>query len=177
MQRINRTYIIVCILALAFIFSNCYKQNLNELPVETQTGSNTFGCKVNGVIYRPVGVPFSLSYAYDVRYSKANKVVSISTRNGDQFLRIVLDSVYQPGTYPIFNPIKNSFNYANASLDSACVEFANYNSTQIGSVIITRIDTINKIVSGRFSGILTKSSCDNINITEGRFDYKMDMYP
>ena len=39
---------------IAILFISC-KKNIDPLPIETATGANTFGCKVNGVPYIPSG--------------------------------------------------------------------------------------------------------------------------
>ena len=40
------------------------------------------------------------------------------------------------------------------------------------NVIITKLDTVNKILSGTFQATLYRSLTDSIKITEGRFDLK-----
>jgi hypothetical protein len=45
-----------------------------------------------------------------------------------------------------------------------------YINTYQGSVIFTKIDTINFIVSGKFEFSTITDNCENINITNGRFD-------
>lgn len=48
-------YIIAAITLLLLTAMSCKKDNNNQLPPETATGANTFGCKVNGAIYTPSG--------------------------------------------------------------------------------------------------------------------------
>ena len=53
-----------------------------------------------------------------------------------------------------------------------------YSSKNMDYIYLTKFDTINKIVSGRFDYIL-KSESDStlkINISKGRFDIKLDIY-
>ena len=46
-----------CLLLTVLLFAlcGCGKDPLNELPPATQIGANTFGCKVNGVVYKTSG--------------------------------------------------------------------------------------------------------------------------
>jgi hypothetical protein len=49
------------------------------------------------------------------------------------------------------------------------------NSTHTGSVTITKLDTVNNIVSGtfEFDAASTDDSAEPINVTDGRFDLKV----
>ena len=50
------------LLLLLFAFSQCKKNQTNpidELPPETQTGANTFGCLVDGQAFKPGGASLS----------------------------------------------------------------------------------------------------------------------
>ena len=50
------------LLFATFSFSQCKKKSTNpidELPPETQTGANTFGCLVDGKAFKPAGNGFS----------------------------------------------------------------------------------------------------------------------
>ena len=51
------------LLITLFTFSNCKKNKptnpVDELPPETQTGANTFGCLVNGQVFKPGGAQLS----------------------------------------------------------------------------------------------------------------------
>ena len=156
--------------------SHCRKHPINPvLPPETQTGANTFGCKVNGDIWIPNGAPFTIP-AFDVQYYKSTGGLLIKTNRSDkgQSLNIYLYGVYQPNQYNIFNPNTNAFVYSNSN--SSCNWYDRNNSSQTGIVSVTKIDTTNKIVSGRFNGAILLNGCPDINITDGRFDFKMDIF-
>lgn len=157
-----------------FIFSKCNKDPLPPtLPAETQTGANTFGCKVNGNIYTARGS--GNCYNYLVQYYKSDSTLAINTNNGcSNGLSIFLKSVYEIKDYTIFIPTFNSFYYSNS--DPVCNRFDRTNSLQSGTITITRFDLPNKIVSGRFNGVLKQTGCPDVNITEGRFDFVMDVY-
>ena len=54
---------LLIILSLILLSSSCRKNKTNEpvdqLPQETQTGANTFGCLVDGKVFLPIGNPLS----------------------------------------------------------------------------------------------------------------------
>ncbi len=50
--------------------------------------------------------------------------------------------------------------------------YSSYEYAQEGSIEITRYDLENRIVSGRFNALLKLEGCEDIVITDGRFDLK-----
>jgi len=154
--------------------SHCKKPPLTPvLPPETQTGANTFGCKINNIIYIPRGS--GNCYKYLVQYYRSDSTLLIKTNEGcGAGLNIYLKNVFEVKDYQIFMPIDNAFLYSNSN--TSCNWFDRTNSLQTGIITITRFDLLNKIVSGRFYGVLKQSSCPDVNITEGRFDFVMDVY-
>ena len=171
--------LIIPFLLIAILFSfKCRKNEvLPQLPAETQTGANTFGCKINDTIYLPTGTPFTCP-AYNVQYYKSDGALLIKTSSTcASGLNVYLYNVSQAKDYEIFNPIANAYYYRNSrNSNSNCNLYERLNSVQTGTVTITRLDLINKIVSGKFNGILKIAGCPDIVITEGRFDFKMDVY-
>ncbi|MBS1758835.1 MAG: hypothetical protein JST23_01830 [Bacteroidetes bacterium] len=157
-----------------FTFSECKKNDIiPQLPAETQSGANTFGCKINGVIYTPRGS--GNCYKFLIQYYKSDSLLAINTNNGCiSGLSIFLKGVYETKDYTIFAPVFNSFYYS--TNETICNKFDRTNSLQTGTITITRFDLPNKIVSGRFNGVLKQSGCPDVNITEGRFDFIMDVY-
>lgn len=157
-----------------FTFSECNKKDVVlPLPAETQTGANTLGCKINGNIYTARGS--GNCYNYLVQYYKSDSLLAINTNNGCiSGLSIFLKGVYETKDYTIFIPVFNSFYYS--TNETIYNKFDRTNSLQTGAITITRFDLPNKIVSGRFNGILKQSGCPDVNITEGRFDFVMDIY-
>jgi hypothetical protein len=47
-----------------------------------------------------------------------------------------------------------------------------FEDTYQGAIIFTKIDTVNFIISGTFEFSTVTENCENINITNGRFDLK-----
>jgi hypothetical protein len=55
--------LLLLITSFILLSSSCQKEKLknptDELPPETQTGANTFGCLVNGQVFKPGGAQLS----------------------------------------------------------------------------------------------------------------------
>ncbi len=156
------------ILLLAITLNACSSNDddnpqdpVSQLPPATMTGENTFGFLLNG---KPINV----------------------TNSDDQF------AIFQGGfvqfgakgvTLVVDNPIEkniayslvlNNQNKAKSRLtqelasNSLCIyEFAD---TYSGTVTFTNIDTVNYIISGEFNYSTVNNLCENIKITNGRFD-------
>ena len=172
---IKKIKLIIPFVLVAIFFSfKCRKNDvLPQLPAETQTGANTFGCKINGEIFTPKAS--GNCYNYIVQYYKSDSTLSIGIYNTcAKNFQINIKRVFELRGYLIGNPIINSFRYRTTQSSCSLYDFSN--STQTGNVAITRFDLTNKIISGRFFGTLKISGCPDINLTEGRFDFKMDVY-
>lgn len=171
--------ILLLALSITMLSNSCKKEKspnpVLQLPSETQTGKNTFGCKINGEVWLPKGALLTTP-AYDVQYYKSSGTLLIKTNRADkgQSLNIYLYGVYQNNDYTIHNPINNTYRYDD--VHGSCQLYERTNSTQTGIVTITRLDTLSKVISGRFSGTLKQNGCPDINITEGRFDFEMYVF-
>jgi hypothetical protein len=164
-----------------------YEEPPVEMPPETQEGKNTFGCYLDGELYTSyklarsgygaAGYSASLEAAYS--YNNISGTLGIicycrsgheANSSGKSFFAMFLE-----------NPEEN----VEMILDEAWVSkhlsanlsFRFRNNTN-GKVILTRFDTINRIVSGRFSyeASLLDSypGIDSIaRVTDGRFDLKL----
>jgi len=161
------------------------------LPQETQTGTNTFGCYVNGNLYvAQMGFAQSWDTTFYADYIPQTGCLEITTfRSG-----LSSDYINLKILHPKENVINTSFNVfvgINKQQYAALNWFTEYNdgitsyidgNQNIGEVFITRLDTINKIVSGNFHCKLGRSENFNIvdintykldsiaNISQGRFD-------
>lgn len=153
------------------------------LPPETQTGANTFGALVNEELFlrRRVGDGGSLTAVY----MRGRNVLEISCRASVSAPRrgAMFFEIYNPreGEYSAFS--RGFFAPSNGE-ETKCRGFA-YNGNS-GRVFITKFDTINRIVSGRFefSGRCSNLRHDTlgnflytgdsiIQVTDGRFDIRL----
>lgn len=169
---------------IALLFTNC-KKNIDPLPIETATGANTFGCKINGVAYIPSGGDPS-SGIYPISggpYGDAqgNIGIYIRTINGNQNLNLYIKNATDTGYY-ILNKNTSPKPIVVISESYACygengiginTGYFITNDTYTGSVHITQFDKAARIVAGRFSFKGYNSVTNSItSVTDGRFDRK-----
>lgn len=134
---------------------------IDQLPPETQTGANTFGFLVNG---EPVNV------------TNTSQQTAIYQGGGIQFgaggIGIVVLDPLEIGINYQFMDVGQGQARARYFVDPnpqlGC--HYEYNDTYQGSVRFTKIDTVNFIISGTFEFSTVTDNCENINITNGRFD-------
>jgi Family of unknown function (DUF6252) len=168
----------------AFFFISC-KKDISELPPATQTGANTFGCKIDGVFWAPQSFAgTNASNKLEARYG-GNNGVFINARNfssspTETEFEIYLSNVTGPGVY--------NLNTATGIYPSQTASYAYYvkrkitplnewitNAQFTGTVEISKSDKVNGIISGTFSftaGELS-ATASALNVTEGRFDVKI----
>jgi hypothetical protein len=176
--------------------SSCEKENFTTLPPETQTGANTFGCYVNGELFVAQGGYgyFGEPYLYAEYGTKVN------------ILEIIAHGKKGSIRFQILNPqemiISNSF-IITCNINNQTYEGYNWflvrdtitnentivvGNQDVGEIYITRLDTVNKIVSGNFHCKMGKYENDNglkdinnyildsvANISQGRFDILMQV--
>ncbi len=176
-----KTYILlVVIIIMGF---QCRKQprpnvtDIPGLPPATQTGANTFGFLLNGASWIPEG-PNKLSIDFDagfnngifgiVAYRKINPI------NSTQIVIGIRDSLNFMSIPSSKSTGRTNLGYVNYSNEAFCSYNQNDTSTfSFGSVTISKLDRLNRIISGKFECKLFNPVCgDTIKITNGRFDMK-----
>ncbi len=170
----------ICLIVLFAAMLSCTKK-VSELPPITQTGANTFGCKVSGELWVPGGFgPFATAEPLEAIvfpngefYLKAR---NFSTSPVEKEFEIFIKDLNGPGTY-LFNtnvgyPTRDA-NYAyyvrrNFNPQNEWITSAQYN----GSITFTVVDTVRRFVSGtfQFNAINMYNDPIPISVTEGRFD-------
>lgn len=159
-------------------FTTCRKHHsdIDGLPPATQEGKNTLGFLLNGLPWIPQGFrgTGNLSIDYDAGFNQGifnivayNFIPTIS----QQFIIGVRDSLnFMNG--PITFQLSRTSLYG-VSYNFPCDYFNQLSDVESqGSLTITKLDRINRIVSGTFNATLYKTGCDTIKITDGRFDMK-----
>ncbi len=166
---------------VVLILSSCTSCNepidTTVLPAETQSGKNTFGCYVDGKIFWGGSVPSIVTPPLYAEYDKHSGILSIAAKGkiDNTFAGIM--------TLRVLNPITDttlameSAIYDTSENNDSCVVYRTFNN---GEIYITKLDTINEIISGRFSFIGTclkgqengTDSTISVSVTEGRFDIK-----
>ncbi|MGE0076606.1 MAG: DUF6252 family protein [Bacteroidales bacterium] len=176
MKILNYSIIALCFLMINA--SSCFdKDDEDKLPPETQTGNNTFGCLVNDIVWLNKGQPhFGTPNLEAIIDSNEFKIIASKTLdNINQSILIIIDKPLHQGIYKL-NSL-NCFAQFNDDVKNCYYKTDSISST--GILEITKYDSVNKIVSGRFNFRASKyitnvaacNTCDStINIIEGRFD-------
>ena len=160
--------------------SSCKKNTVdsNGLPAATQTGANTFGFLLNGQPWTPQGNNGTANLSHDVDFGYKNGIFNIAA------YRIVTNANRQD----ISIGVSDSLNFMNIPITLQLTQkslfgiyFSNNNcdffSTDSivydqGFLTITKLDRINRIISGNFNVTLFQKGCDTVKISDGRFDMK-----
>ena len=140
---------------------------VDMLPPATQTGQRTFGCLLNGQPWNLAGNPFGgplLATSYSS--NRLAVVANRSSTNGFERISFVIRNLYASGAYPVTDSTRNFALYENFT--TGCSTYTS--STPVGTVALTRLDLVNRIVSGTFSFTLEKPGCGRVVVTDGRFD-------
>jgi len=149
-------------------------ENKEQLPPATQTGEGTFGCKVNGEVWRPEAPPnineLHADYYQDEFFVSAERV--LDNGNLQSSVAIQINSNFEGEKDYKLSSISSDIYSTYRNLKQSC----NYDtdSFNVGKLTITHFDSSKRIVSGRFqfTAVIKKGKCENdtIRITEGRFD-------
>lgn len=171
-----------CFIILSASLFSCSKE-VSELPEATQTGANTFGCKIDGSFWVPAGfgiVP--TASILEARFMPGRDLI-INARNFSSSpveteLELFVKNAKAPGTYLLntnvsYPTIVASYGYyvhRKITPDNEWITSGEYT----GSITITKIDTVNGFVSGNFAfhAINLYNTPQSMNITEGRFDVR-----
>lgn len=149
----------------------------DQLPPETQTGANTFGCKVNGKVWLPKGGIYTPRLSADF-FSPTQITIYANKReliNGGPETKIeginfsIFNDTVKIGQYFFDDTLKRK---ATFNTDNGRCYYKTFVNDQSG-LTITFLDLANRIISGRFQlSFPAQNTCPPIEITEGRFDIK-----
>jgi hypothetical protein len=173
---------IVPLLFLVFIVA-C-KKEVNELPPATQTGANTFGCKIDGDMWVPQkNSIFPGASILDAKQMPNNDLY-INARNfanspNETEFEIFIKEMTGTGVYQLNTTM------AGPASTSSYIYFVKRNvtpenewmtsSTYTGTVTITTYNTTERYVSGTFQlqAINLYNAPHPLTISEGRFDVRL----
>lgn len=178
-----KTFFAFCLIIISASQFSC-KKNVSDLPSVTQTGANTFGCKVNGTFWVPAGFGI-VPTAPKLEARIAGNDLFINARNfssspTETEFEIFIKDLAENGDY-----VLNTTTGYPTGLNSSYAYYVHRrftpdnewitSSSYMGTVTITKIDRINHFVSGTFSfqAINLYNTPEPISITEGRFDVKL----
>lgn len=174
---------ILFILAAVLTFISC-KKEVEELPAATQTGANTFGLKMDGKLWVPQSFIGINAPVLEAQYTGLGdlriKAMNFASEPTETEFVIYVKNAAGPGVFPL-NQSTDIYPNASASHAYHVVRRLHPLNEWItgpqhtGTVTITRLDLVNRIVSGTFE--FTAGSMDNsaaaITVTDGRFDVKL----
>jgi Family of unknown function (DUF6252) len=165
-----------------FLLAACNKE-ITELPDTTQTGANTFGAKVDGTLWAPS--KFGILPADDLLQARFNspgslliKAKNFASSPTETEFELQITGVTGPGTYllntDVSRPSAYSYGYYVSRRFTPDNEWLT-SSTHTGSVTLTKVDTVNKIVAGtfQFNALNIYHAPVPLTVTEGRFDIKL----
>lgn len=168
--------IILSSIVSIFLFIACNKK-VEELPPATQTGANTFGANVEGIFW----VPKKFGPI------QGNDILMVRVINGEDYyinarnyatspteteFEIFLKGVTAPGTY-LLNGTGSYAYYVKRKLTP--LDEWKTSSTHTGSVTITKVDLVTRILAGTFEfrAVNMDDPARQLTVTEGRFDIKI----
>ena len=178
MYRSHPLWLLAVFYAL-LLGASCDKVNnvkKDELPPITTEGKNTFGCKVNGKVFRNFGGNFNvqdLDVDYHIQLGLFSLMVlqrSQTNTGNTEFRSIDLFTVFtEEGEHLIRNGGFHSNTHPFCRDD---IEGFELDTTLPAILNILRLDNQEFIIAGTFEFTLVNPHCpgDTIRITEGRFD-------
>lgn len=161
---------IFLLLTLSLILSCCNNDDqstnpIDQLPPETQTGANTFGCLINGEPFI-VSNTSNQSAIYQGNLLQMGATLEINSNNESIAFNLI-DPLNINQAFSFDNNLYK-VGYSNITSNLTCIY--EFQDTYQGFVTFTKIDTENFIISGTFEFSTVTDNCENINITNGRFD-------
>ena len=142
------------------------KTELEKLPPITQVGKNTFSCLVNGKAFIPNNTVF-MSAVYQgggIQISGTTEAQSIN----QNILMVALDPLANNVEYSLTNLPYHKAMFSSFVEGNDCIY--EFDTTTEGSIIFSKIDRVNYIVSGTFQFSAMTAGCKTITVTDGRFD-------
>jgi len=189
----TRHFLIYFAFALCTSLTQCSKTivDSNGLPPETQTGSGTFACKINGVVWQYKNADNFYTtpktrWEFDPTmyggYLSIGGIRYSDGINADAILSLVADSLLtnKEKTVNKYYGIDYGINYINySSTNRVCREFyttpiidSSKNFYSSGKLTLTKLDQNARIIAGTFYCTIYQTGCDTLRFTEGRFDLK-----
>ncbi len=183
-------FILISIVLTGCLLTACWKtrpflstDNPYGLPNATQKGANVFAFRENGsnVIYKEN--PYSYKYGRD-KNDTLVAGISIGTNVPPAAHSLTFElygNIITGKTYNLKDSTQISCHYQTSNNKLCQTDYYGF-YPKTGTITFTKIDLINKILSGRFNNIKIPidncTSIDTLNITDGRFDlHYYDNFP
>ena len=162
-----------CLFSLLLSAAHCKKDRF-DLPPETTTGANTFGCKVNGKVFVPrdgKGKPgLFCQYVNMGEGEGGGWFLNIPANN---WQNSPIESVHiETDSLLVEEGLTYDFKNQKGSPRAFYFKSQTYSKldANTGKLHITKHNKISRILSGTFEFVGTNNTGESVNITEGRFD-------
>ena len=169
-----KTTMFYLFLIVAITTGACKKDKNDGLTPETQTGANTFSCKINGenfIASQSLFGPNAI-FVSNVQTSMPYFLLDGRNTNSQPYKEIELKISEDVRVGVVYKLGGGEQNYGSISYRYPD-DLYKTTSNSIGEVVFTRVDNANKIYSGKFSFVCMNSLNQQIKITDGRFDVKI----
>lgn len=147
-------------------------EELAKLPPATAKGRNTFGCLINGRAWPMSSEGFHRKQVFYGDRIFINYQTKLNQFDINESVSIMSKLIKTTGTHKIkFDDIDEEFIVINYDDDDYTSSYkSNKNGT--ATLNITRLDSVNHILSGTFSfSLKNMSGTKQVNVEHGRFDY------
>jgi hypothetical protein len=182
------------LLGIMLVYGNCkfetkevIPEDISILPPVTDNGANTFGCLIDKVVWVNKGSSTSGVNIYNSTFvysrQKDSTIIDIKGnmytydgKSDDNFsLGFSGKGIPKVGlTYVLEKDAKMRMEYYKRLNNSNVYVISKNPNPELNTITFTKVDTLSKIVSGRFEGKLVNSTSNNntLNVSDGRFDIK-----
>lgn len=152
---------------------SCEDDSLKQLPPATQEGKNTFGCLIDGEVFMANrGGLFSSAIGVEYLapdYFRTSGSGSLNSCEDDDVSHIYL-YINDSSIISIGDIIYLGSNFRKSGSVIKCgTEFKTFNEYS-GELEITKLDTLNKIISGTYWFDAKSEEGEVVEIRDGRFD-------
>lgn len=175
---------IVLTLSLLSFFISCRRNNIERIqfPAETQSGLNTFGCYVDGDEFIPSATARGMVHPINVYYTPDStqlyKAGFLSIQGIDARYQLDFAGSVVIQKLQVFGVGEYSLSHVFNCIGPYACDGGSYRNSkegkdyfiESGKLTITKLDTINKIVSGRFYFSSKDISGNRKEVTNGVFD-------
>ncbi len=168
------------VLSLLIVLATVQCKKNNDLPPETQTGKQTFGCLVNGKVFEPKGggLRSNRDCYYQQIYPGSHGFVfhvsgadfSSSEIGYSVFINCDSIKINKNQTYALTSTGKGNAVGEYTIISGTGIYRYMSNVNNPGQLTFTEFDETNRIASGTFSFNAINGSGDTVKITSGRFD-------
>lgn len=176
-----KQYLYLLIFISVSFFPGCKKNKpaIDQLPLATQTGAETFGCLVDGKAFKPKGDPFGgpiLSCAHQYINGSHSFQLHAKQDVDDDLLSIGIFSnglaISQGMIIILYEPDVKGKGYGlhGKYTPEGLGSLYDTQSSGTGELHITRFDETKRIISGTFWFDGINDNGEKVQVREGRFD-------